>query len=340
MKLPYYIISDVMAKIVDGKVTIEINNPEAVESFNDAKTCANEGWYSNQIALLELVRQRRVDKQIPLTSDSVDPPSRLRLGGGFLQLEKTISGRRIVVSKRRSEGLRSGMLCESGGIHDKEDYILMMILELAEIARYTDDTLYIPRLTRFFDYGQQDLDYYNKELESEVIREAREIGIEGHECCYINVISHTLASSVTVIYNGKPSIYGEVVSEVDSSSLEFVGVVEYDMRGVDVEELKYQDTERPSKEEDKQLRATAIIDLQEDLVQLWPEVDYPICPSQMGEPEPTELVDVLHTIDLARTGGRYANEKLCAILEKLPSLGSGFLLGAHFEPILRKKCRA
>ncbi|MFC1715465.1 hypothetical protein ACFL6S_17480 [Candidatus Poribacteria bacterium] len=336
-----YIVDNVTAKVVDGEVIMDIRNPEEVMDFAEARKSADAEWYNGQMLLLKKIREYREDGEISLTSDF----SRLRLGGGFLQIENTKSGRRIVVSMRRSTAqMRPCVLCESGGIHDKRDYILTMILELAEIARYEDDILYIPRLSHFFGYEREVpelLKSYNEELEREVIQEAESIGIKQRTVEYISITAHTPTLPVALMYDDssghKPPIYGEVVAEADSSSLEFVGVVEYDTLSLDVDKIRYQDTEREyGKPEGGQLREVLVVDLRRDRVQRWPGESYPITDPLRIRPNVTSLMDALRTIDLSQTGGRYANEKLCAILNKLPSLGADFSLGNHFKPILDK----
>lgn len=338
----YFFVKDVNAKVVGGKAEITIRDQGEFDSLDDAKKCASKSWYANQMALLEFARLRNASADIPLTFTTKTSSSCLRLGGGFLQIEKTRCGERIAVPKRRSTGLRPSMLCESGGVHDKEDYVLMMIQELAEIARFTDKILYIPRLEKFFDYevnAPELLKEYNEALEREMIEEARHIGICGLETEHIDVRTYTTASMVCVKYDDRPPIHGEVVAEADTSSLEFVGAVKYDMRGVPIDSLRYKDTEREWDRKNNrpkpegELRETLLINLYKDCVQSWPEARYPIDALSEAKPdrETKEVAHVLKNIDLKETDGRYANEKLCAILKRLPA-------GTHFERILHPSC--
>lgn len=336
---PLYIVNNVVAKALDGRITIKIGEPEEIFGFAEAKAAANADWYGGQMQLLEDLREKGGNGKIDLTSET----SSLRLGGGFLQVENTSGGKRIVMSKRRlTAQMRPGVLCESGGIHDNKDYILTMILELAEIARYEGETLYIPKLSRFYGYEERVpelLKSYNKKIEEAVIQEANGIGIKQRNTKYIDVATLVPDSPIAIKYSDGSThnfpIYGEAVAELDSSSLEFIGIVEYDMLGLDVDRIRYQDTEREyAKPDGGDLRESLVVELGRDQVQCWPETSYKIANLFQIRPTTTHLGNVLNTIRLDQTGGTYANEKICAILKKLPSLGPEYALGDHFRPIL------
>lgn len=292
-----WIINHAIASITKGIVTIQIAAPKRSALREEAFCVADKNWLANQLAKIKRAREERLTTEIPLTKDG----SFIRLGGGFLHVQ----GNAIVVPQRDSmTNLRPLVLCECGGVFEapRYDYLETMLTESAEIVRIgPDGILYIPQL-------DDEASRYNKAIEEETISAAKLAGIPFSRTEAISVEIVEPLNSVTVRFADSMPFKVALSSEVDTSSLESVGILRYP----DLSNVRFQDTECFTKDQKcfrYLARKTHVIDYQKGVDMIW----------QNGALIRTRtLTEELAEFDLERTNGRYTNEKLEEVIKNLP----------------------
>ena len=297
MEQKLWIIDHAIASIIKGDTTIQIAFQTRTCSRDEAFCVADKNWLANQLTEIKRAREKRLTVKIPLTKEG----SALRLGGGFLQVQ----GDTIVVPQRNPMAqLRPLVLCECGGVFDNltSDYFEMMLTESAEIIRLgSDGTLYIPQL-------DGEASQYNKAIEEETISAAELAGIPFSQTKEILVEIVTPLNSVTVQFADSMPFKVVLSAEVDTSSLESVGIIRYP----DLPDVRCQDTEcftTDGKHFRYLARKTHVIDYQKGIDTIW----------QNGAVIRTRaLTEELAEIDLKKTNGRYTNEKLEEAIKNLP----------------------
>jgi hypothetical protein len=308
-----WIIHNAIARIEKGTVTIQIDAPRhslpRVEAFN----VADKTWLANQFAKIQEAVRDQLTKVIPLTKED----SRIRLGGGFLHVQ----GNTIVIPQRDARAsLRPLVFCECGGVFEesfegedwRRDYLATMLTESAEIVRLgPDDTLYIPKL-------DGEASQYNKAIEEETISAAEQAGIPFSRTKAITIEMIVPRNPVTIQFADKMPFQVVFTMEVDTSSLEAVGILRYP----DLPNVRFQDTEcfaRNPGDSGYLARQTHVIDV---------ESGWDIVYQKGAVLRQAPLADELARIDRQKTQGRYTNEKLEEVIKNLP----------FPAPALRKFC--
>jgi hypothetical protein len=292
-----WIINHAIASITKGIVTIQIEAPKRSAPREEAFGVADKNWLANQLAKIKRAREERLTTEIPLTKEG----SFIRLGGGFLHVQ----GNAIVVPQRDTmTKLRPLVLCECGGVFDtpRYDYLEMMLTESEEIVRLgPDGILYIPQL-------DGEASRYNKAIEKATISVAKLAGIPFSRTEAISVEILAPLNSVTVRFADSMPFKVSLSSEVDTSSLESVGILRYPA----LPNVRFQDTECFTKDQKHfryLARKTHVIDYQTGIDTVW----------QNGELIRKQvLTKELAEFDLKKTKGRYTNEKLEEVIKNLP----------------------
>jgi hypothetical protein len=136
-----WILHDVVARVVEGKVTLLIEQPMTSLPRKQAANVADKVWLKKQIDALNDARQRKLTVDIPLT---YSPVSTLRMGGGFVHIETlgSLDGeKRLVIHRRDFEApSRPGVFCEQAGVFDdsEKDPLVTFSKEIAELLRIED----------------------------------------------------------------------------------------------------------------------------------------------------------------------------------------------------------
>lgn len=234
-----WIVDQAVAIVENGRVTLQIDLPTRYLPRSKAFHVADKIWFANQMRELEIARQQRVTKEIPLTDRR--RRSSLRLGGGFMITQ----GKRLVMARRHMDAPRPGQFCECGGVFEAmvpssqddqadviNDYIAALLKESQEIAIIRGDTLYIPQLSPspleqigFQPPGK--LDAYNKIIENELKMEAEKahVPFNSDKVRYFWMKLLDYDQSVRLQFAYSPELSVEITAEIDTSSLECVGVL-------------------------------------------------------------------------------------------------------------------
>jgi hypothetical protein len=251
-----WIADDVVAYVENGAVTLQIDQPVRALPALPARDVADKVWFASQMRALEVARRKGETCTIPLTDRR--RRSSLRLGGGFMVTQ----GTKLVIARRTAFApRRPGLFCEFGGIFEvveptdpyalENNLIVSLLKESQEIALVCGNRLFVPKLAALLglpnpkepaigfqppgepppDRPKEDpLSRYNdivqKELDGECER-ARIPGCSKLERLRFNVKILNYENSIKLQYAYAPEISVEITAEVDTSSLEFVGVLGY-----------------------------------------------------------------------------------------------------------------
>ena len=236
-----WVADDIVACVENGNVTISIQRPLRTLSKEKAYKVADPIWYEAQLRKLELARRRGDTVEIPLTDRM--KRSSVRLGGGFL----IVQGKKVVLFRRTIDApRRASEFCECGGVFEvgattdpfdiTNDFIASLLKESPELALIRGERLYVPQLAtgelsigfqpsdiNFDDYHQIMLD----ELKSEIKESKLPItkGPIRPTPFYVKILNYEQSAKLQFAYS--PAISVEFTAEIDSSSLEFVGVLSF-----------------------------------------------------------------------------------------------------------------
>lgn len=236
-----WIVDDAIAYVEDGRVTLQVSKPTRHLPRAQAYHVADKIWFAGQMGQLDLARRRGDTKEIPLTDRR--RRSSLRLGGGFMITQ----GHKLVVVRRQLDAPRPGQLCECGGVYEfmghdfendptdvRNDFVASLLKESQEIALVRGDTLYVPQLAP--SPGEQlgfqppgALHAYNAIMEEELKHEAQKaclpINPSKVRKFWMKLLEYDQAITLEFAYS--PPLSVEVTAELDTSSLECVGVLSY-----------------------------------------------------------------------------------------------------------------
>lgn len=236
-----WVIDDAVAIIDNGRVTLQIDKPTRHLPRKEAFHVADKVWFAEQMRQLEVARKRGETKEIQLTDRR--RRSSLRMGGGFMITQ----GTKLVVVRRHLDAPRPGQLCECGGVFEfiqqdfeddpedvRNDYVASLLKESQEIVLIQGDVLYIPQLAPsplqqigFEPPGT--LDAYNRIIEEEMKNEVTKahipVDINKARHFWIKMLDYERAVRLEYAYS--PALSVEVTAEIDSSSLECVGVLSF-----------------------------------------------------------------------------------------------------------------
>ena len=236
-----WVADDIIAYVENGRVAISIQRPLRTLPKEKAYKVADPIWYEAQLRKLELARRRGDTAEIQLT-DRIRRSS-VRLGGGFL----IVQGKRVVLFRRTIDApRRASEFCECGGVFEvgattdpfdiTNDFIASLLKESPELALVRGERLYVPQLAtgelsigfqpsdiNFDDYHQIMLE----ELESEIKESKLPItkGPLRPTPFYVKILNYERSAKLQFAYS--PAISVEFTAEIDSSSLEFVGVLSF-----------------------------------------------------------------------------------------------------------------
>jgi hypothetical protein len=245
----FWIVDDVVAYVEKGAVTLRIGAPDRALPKNLSYNVADKIWYAGQMRELEIARQQGETKEIPLTDRK--RRSSLRLGGGFMitQGTKLLLARRSFTANRRP-----GQFCEFGGVFevvnpkDKDDisndFIASLLRESLEIAIKKGSRIYVPQLSAitnnitpdtpevnvYFQPPDISLEDYNTVIREELLEECERARIPNYDSgevasFYMKILDYE--RSVKLHFGYSPEISVEITAEVDTSSLECVGVLSF-----------------------------------------------------------------------------------------------------------------
>lgn len=236
-----WVADDIVAYVDNGDVTISIQTPLRALPRAKAYRVADAIWFEAQLRKLDLARRRGETTVIPLT-DRLRRSS-LRLGGGFLIAQ----GKRVILFRRTIDApRRASEFCECGGVFEvgattnpfdiSNDFIASLLKESPELALVRGTRLYVPQLApRAGSTGFQppDIDFsdYNQIMQQELEDEVRAAKLPvtaGHmrpTPFYVTILGYE--RSIKLQFSHSPSISVEFTAEIDTSSLEFVGVLSF-----------------------------------------------------------------------------------------------------------------
>lgn len=235
-----WIVDDAIAYVDNGAVTLQIDKPTRHLPRRMAFEVADRIWFAGQMRELEIARKRGETKEIPLTDRR--RRSSLRLGGGFMITQ----GTKLVVVRRTLDAPRPGQFCECGGVFEftpqdpkdpedvRNDYIASLLRESQEIVLIQGSSLYIPQLapSPFGQIGFQPpgtLDSYNCIIEDEVEEQIKgahiPVTLENIKRFWIKILDYE--QSVRLQFGYSPEVSVEITAEIDTSSLECVGVLSF-----------------------------------------------------------------------------------------------------------------
>ena len=240
MSQELWIIDHAEAIVEDGHVTLRVEPPTRHLPRKKAFEVADKNWFAGQMHKLEMARQTKRTETIPLTRPN--GKSSLRMGGGFMITQ----GTKLVVLRRSADGLRPEQLCECGGLYEyvennetglENDFIASMLHESQEITLFRGNTMFIPRLAplsySFQDKSRKSLQDYHRVIQGEDIRVSLKAKYwpetnERFEPRHFWVKMLEFENSVRLEFgDSSPAIPVEIAAEIDTSSLECVGVLSY-----------------------------------------------------------------------------------------------------------------
>jgi len=254
IKGEFWIADDVIAHVENGDVTISIQHPTRSHPKEKAEKVADPIWLEGQLRKLELARKQRETTDIPLTDRLKG--SFLRLGGGFL----IVQGKRIILIRRDKEApRRKCQLCECGGIYEvvetdpydsSNDLIASLLKECAEVALIRGDKVYIPEFVTisktslsFQPSGLRIKEYdeiVSKEFEQEIKSAKLPVINEQYNFYKFHASILNYENSVKLQFADSPAISVDFTAELETSSLEFVGVLSFP-DDVDLSAIAYLD---------------------------------------------------------------------------------------------------
>lgn len=236
-----WVADDVVAYVENGNVTISIQRPLRTLPKAKAYKVADPIWFEAQLRKLDLARRRGETAEIPLTDRL--RRSCVRLGGGFL----IVQGKRIILFRRTIDApRRASEFCECGGIFEvgtttdpfetTNDLIASLLKESPELALIRGERLYVPQLaTGETSIGFQPPDIhvseYDKIMLEELEQEAKgsRIPITNGPIrptrFYVTMLNYERSAKLQFAYS--PAVSVDFTAEIDSSSLEFVGVLNF-----------------------------------------------------------------------------------------------------------------
>lgn len=355
-----WIVDDVVAHVDNGEVTISIDRPTRSLPKEKAERVADGIWLEGQLRKLDLARSRRETIDIPLT-DRLRRSS-LRLGGGFI----IVQGKRLLLIRRSNDARRrASQLCECGGVYEvlnadphdsSNDFIASLLKECAEVALVRGERVYAPVLAistpslGFQPPGMQISEYdsivfmeLKEEIESAKLPVYHKTG-GNPDFTKFHASILNYERSVKLQFADSPAISVDFTAELDTSSLEFVGVLGFpddldlaamayleektdekskealkilrnEYNETDRSLLEYWDTERIDQQPLN--RDILLIDIENGKTQVW----YTPRQSSHGKPIPPDSKDrtreyrnsflwsELSRTHLAATGGRHTTEK-------------------------------
>lgn len=345
-----WVVDQAVAYVDNGRVTLQIDKPTRHLPRRIAFEVADKIWFAGQMRELEIARQRCETKMIPLTDRR--RRSSLRMGGGFMITQ----GTNLLLIQRTMDAPRPGQFCECGGVFEfvpqdpindpedlRNDFIASLLRESQEIILVRGDTLYIPRLPPppsklanpsapigFEPPGT--LDAYNSIIEEEAkegVTKARiPVSLKNIKRFWMKILDYE--QSVRLQFGYSPEVFVEITAEIDTSSLEVVGVLSWpqdidkaveafeasqhnksgkeEKVGGDMqqkEEFEYWDAElRPPEQPTDRPIHLINIETGEDIVWFVAEA------GRRRESRKSTLWKELSASKLGETGGRFATEKI------------------------------
>lgn len=280
-----WVVDHAVAYVENGAVTVQIDKPTRCLPRLEAFKVADDIWFASQIRELEIARQRGETKEIPLTDRQ--RRSSLRLGGGFMITQ----GTNLVVARRHLDAPRPGQFCECGGVFEVfdpegdedfdiiNDYIASLLKESQEIILIRDNILYVPQLAPspsvqigFKPPGK--LSAYNKILEKEVIGEVKKASIpvdtDNIRRFWMKLIDYEYAVKLEFAYS--PQLSVEIAPEIDSSSLECVGVLSFP-QDIDAAVIAYLNEQLPRTNDDENEENSEISKIRKEINRIKEEYD-------------------------------------------------------------------
>jgi len=308
-----WIADNVVADINNGVVTIRIELPRTTMPGKKAEDVAEEIWYQERLDAISLAQKKNETKSVCLTrkGSRTLKRSRLRLGGGFVQIQ----GDNIVIPRRDSKAPRRPCaFTECSGIFEdtNNDYIKTMLLESVEVVRFKDGVLYIPELPG--ELGKQ----YNDDIADETVKAVKAVNDDlGHVAIPLTTkkvcVEIVKPKTYTLLqFDNKDKIPIVHTAEVDTSSLECVGFLHY----IDLpQDVCFQDTECSSKDEYLR-RETHVINYKTGDDTVWKEGS---SRSSTLEKEFEQIEKEWVNEPVEESDRLYATEKLRAAIEEWPS---------------------
>lgn len=293
-----WIIDSAVAEVNNGVTTLRIDKPvRSLPSEAAYNVATDKVWFSNQMAAIRQAVRDGENVTIPLTKNGFA----LRLGGGFLHIQ----GRKMIMPRRDADApTRPLVLCECGGLFEenRSDFLESALAESAEVIRLgIDDTLYIPSFSGT-------MASYNQPVRLETIEAARSAGIYFSKIAYISVDILPPRYGTILRFADSIPIHLVMTHEIDTSSLEFVGLMRYD----DLAVARFQDTE-------------GYVDVRGQFNYLGREthvVNYLTGQDTVWQKgmiiRSGSLTDELRRFDLTVTKGMYTNEKVEEAIKRLP----------------------
>lgn len=239
MEQRLWVIDHAVAFVEDGQVTLQIDKPARHLPRREAFDVADKIWFAGQMRELEIARQRGETKEIPLTDRR--RRSSVRMGGGFMITQ----GTKLVVVRRQLDAPRPGQLCECGGLFQytppdplgdpedvRNDYVASLLKESQEIVLVRGETLHVPQLAPWpsEEIGFEPpgtLHAYNAIIEDELKRESGKADIPVKtgkiKRFWMKMLDYEKAVRLEFSYS--PPLSVDVTAEIDTSSLECVGVL-------------------------------------------------------------------------------------------------------------------
>jgi hypothetical protein len=263
----YWIVDEAVAYVDSGIVTLQIDTPRRKLPMQMAQYVADPIWFGGQMRELEVARQRGETKVIPLTDRRRRSSLRLGGGFMITQGNALVVVRRGQDAPRRPGQLcECGGVFEVAEVPSSgnpgpepdrdsvgDDYVAALLKECAEIAIVIGGTLCIPQLPPsppFYvskrsnspaddrdlqppqNAGFQPpckLDFYNRAIEQELLTEAERARIpyvQGRIAKFwMKALDYERAVKLQFGYS--PELSVEITAEIDTSSLECIGVLSF-----------------------------------------------------------------------------------------------------------------
>jgi len=217
-----YVFDDVVLEIDENRqAKLVIGPPYKAIPRKDAKRVAKKAWLRDQVrkALTSLHSKKPCEIRLA-KSDSL-----LRIGGGFVQIE---NGKLLLVRRSPDAPSMPNALDICAGVFDEKwkNPLEMMIAESVEILRFIPDRdiiiFLIPSgLGDVLSRDAIEKEYYKATLAVFGDKKAREISFQE-----VNPIIIEPEQPIKVVYSDKELIDVMITFEIETSSIELIGIVE------------------------------------------------------------------------------------------------------------------
>lgn len=307
-----WILEEVTAVVSGKKTKINISKPRKRLPRKEANEVADKDWLKGQVGALKQARAKGRNVSIPLTKSG----SCLRAGGGFVQLEES---RLILIQRDFDAPSRPGVFCRQAGVFDNEEgeLFLTFMTETDEVIRifrspstYRQQLLIpsLPSLPREQSSNSK-MVFPQAELEIAHFKAVESLGLSVDSCRRIDAYLMPTRNLAAIYIEGLqlPFFRMNFCFEIDTSSIEFTRIMGVKpvsfIRYYDGESIVMNDKKTPLNREIHR------IDIHTGEDEVW----------QSGKIiRITDIEEEVAKIDLNKTGGMVATEKVKEAIRSLP----------------------